>query len=226
MFWKRPKQLLEDLEEPVCHLTLILMRRSPQLSCTTSIHHMRMDIKPEQMWIWKIRSNFLGLTITSAGIYLKESKRAANCTIADPVNFIKLNYHLGRVNLLDKLVVGVADVYHSLSFIIFQHSTFMETYTEATQLEIKKILCYTPALTMLSQARPPSFWLTRELGAILCEKQNNRNVRPITYESGMLSTMERKYTLMENKALAIILCIITPPACHSSSSLHGMLKDS
>lgn len=53
------------------------------------------------------------------------------------------------------------------------------------------------------------------LGTGLCQKQDKSDVRAVTYESGMLSTMERESTLRQKTKLwhFYCLCIPLPPPC-------------
>ena len=152
------------------------------------------------------RLNFLGHIVDAQGVHADPEKTRAIGHFPTPTTVTELQRFMGMVNQLGKFVPGLADINAPLRQLLRKDSAWY--WDEAQQRAFQQVKEKLASPEILAHYNPNRQTViaadasSTGLGAVLLQKQDNGQRRPICYISRYLSEAERNYAVIEKEALA------------------------
>lgn len=149
---------------------------------------------------------FLGHVIDSSGIRPDPDKVMAIQKVRAPANVGDIRRFLGMVNQMSKFAPNLAEITQPLRELLIKENQWVwgEPQRRAFQL-VKEALTSTPVLALFDPNRETvvsadvsSFGL----GAVLLQKQQTGDFKPVAYISRSMTPTEQRYAQIEKEALA------------------------
>lgn len=188
-------------EEHQQHLRLVLDK----------LKEHRLIVNDEKSELFKEKVTFLGFDVDGEGIHTEEAKIK---TIKDwpiPNNKQQVRSFLGLTNYYRRFVRNYATIAKPLTDIQGENKTFEWNQEQQQSFQdLKKALTSAPVLS--SPQPDKDYYMFTDasdfaVGGVLCQKDENDNMKPIAYESHKLSPAEQNYAVHEKETLAIIYCL-------------------
>ncbi|KAK7884427.1 hypothetical protein WMY93_027550 [Mugilogobius chulae] len=213
-FQKRMSQLLEGLDGVVCQMDDILVYAETQthhdarlVAVLERLEKAGVTLKSEKCEFSKTSIKFLGQIIDSTGVKADPEKVKAVTNMEAPSDVRGVRRFLGMVNHLGKYLPHLAEKTQPLRDLL--SSKNMWCWGEAQQKafnmiksELSKppnLALYNPKAQTTVSADASSFGL----GAVLLQKQEDSNIKPVAFASRALTPTEQRYAQIEKEALAI-----------------------
>ena len=150
---------------------------------------------------------FMGETLTSQGLKVSDSKVRAILGAPRPTNKSELRSFLGLAQFCSKFIPRFATVTSPLWDLTKADAEWNWTSTEDDALsELKTLLTNSPVMAYHKQGAETRIVTDASpvgLGAILEQKQQDGEYRPIYYASRRLSPVEQRYSQFEREALGV-----------------------
>ena len=152
------------------------------------------------------RLKFLAHIVDVQGVHADPEKTRAIGHFPTPTTVTELQRFMGLVNQLGKLVCGLADINAPLKKLLRKDSAWY--WDEAQQRAFQQVKEKLASPEILAYYNPNHQTViaadasSTGLGAVLLQKQDNGQRRPICYISRSLSEAERNYAVNEKEALA------------------------
>ena len=214
-FQRRMSETMDSLEGTLCIMDDILIYGSNQEE-----HDARLTVALDRIQAANLTLNrdkckfsqesvsFLGQVIDASGIRQDPDKVKAIVNMEEPANRSELRRFLGMANQLGKFSSQLAEISKPLRNLLSvknewvwgpaQSQSFLAMKTELSSPD-KLLAHYDPqAETQVSADASPY-----GLGAVMTQKQENGEWRPVAYNSRALSDVERRYAQIEKEALAV-----------------------
>ena len=215
LFQKRMGKLLEGLEGVVCLIDDVLVVGADQKQhderltrVLERIESAGVTLNPEKCEFSKSSVRFLGHCIDKDGVRADPEKTAAICSMQPPRSVSELRRFMGMINQMGKFSPNIAEISKPLRELLSvkrawcwgpdQERSFNELKQELTKPTI--LALYNPKAKSKVSADASSFGL----GAVLLQKSENGEWRPVAYASRSLSETEIRYAQIEKEALAIV----------------------
>ena len=154
----------------------------------------------------KTSLTFLGHVVGRSGISPDPEKVKAITEFPQPTNTGDVRRYLGMVNHLAKFVPNLAETTQPLRELLVKNRLWTWTENQQTAFDkTKQLLTLSPVLTLFDpnletavSADASSFGL----GAVLKQKNSDREYKPVAYISRSLTPTEQSYAQIEKEALA------------------------
>ena len=214
-FQKWIQQVLEGSTGSLCQMDDILVHgksdehHDEHLEETLhKLQEANLTLNEEKCEFSKPSVEFLGSIVDSEGIRVNPKKVEAVTKMEAPKDQSELRRFLGMVNQLSKFQPQIAETTKPLRDLLSSknHWTWGDAQQQAFST-IKKSLCSTPILALYDpnlQTRLSADASSYGLGAVLMQKQDNNQWRPVAYASRALTPTEQRNAQIEKEALGII----------------------
>ena len=214
-FQRRMSETMDSLEGTLCIMDDILIYGSNQeehdarlTAALDRIQAANLTLNRDKCKFSQESVSFLGQVIDASGIRPDPDKVKAIVNMEEPANKSELRRFLGMANQLGKFSSQLAEISKPLRDLLSvknewvwgpaQIQSFLAMKTELSSPD-KPLARYDPlAETQVSADASPY-----GLGAVMTQKQENGEWRPVAYNSRALSDVERRYAQIEKEALAI-----------------------
>ena len=160
----------------------------------------------EKCEFFKSELTFLGHRIDTDGIKPDPDKTKAIVNMKAPTDVQELRRFLGMVNQLDKFSRKLAELSEPLRQLLRKNQTWQWTPLQDQSFNaIKKELSQSTSLALYNPLSPTKISADASsygLGAVLLQKNEERQWKPVAFASRTLSETERRYAQIEKEALA------------------------
>ena len=211
-FQRRMSDILSDLEGVVCMMDDVLVHGG-----TREEHNQRLDnvlqrmsdvgmtLNRQKCHFSQSQVKFLGQIINKDGIHPDNEKVQAIQEFKTPRNVGDIRRFLGMCNQLSKFAPNLADQTKPLRQLLNKRSQWVWEQPQRSALrEVKEILTTRPVLALFNQTRETIVSADASsygLGAVLLQRQQDGELKPISYISRSLTPTEQRYAQIEKEAL-------------------------
>ena len=213
-FQKRITQVLEGTDGALCQMDDILVygksvgEHNQHLEATLhKLQEANLTLNEEKCEFSKPSVEFLGTLIDSEGVHVSPKKVEAILKMKMPQDQTELRRFLGMVNQLSKFRPQIAELSKPLRDLLSSKSHWL--WSDAQQqafTALKESLTSTPTLAHYDASRQTklsSDASSHGLGAVLMQRQDDGEWRPVVYASRAMSPTEQRYAQIEKEALGI-----------------------
>src|SRR6266540_729090 len=174
----------------------------------TKLREANLMIKLKKCKFGQRKIKFLGHTIGTDGLRT-DPENIINCPV--PTDVTGVRKFIGLCNYYRKFIKDLSKLSKPLRQLLKKNIKFFWGPKEQETFEkLKRILTEAPVLLFLNFDKPFSLCtdaLLKGLGAVLEQKDENRNLRPVAYASRSLTPTEKNYHTIDLECLAIIWSI-------------------
>ena len=170
-----------------------------------------LKLKPSKCFLAKRTISYLGHTVSSEGIHVDPNKVAAVTSYPAPRNIKELRSFLGLTGYYRRFVRSYSIIAIPLYYLT--KSDVPSVWTEACETafqELKDRLVKAPVLAYPDFTKPFRVHTDASgfaVGAVLCQEQSDKTVRPIAYAGRSLNDSERNYGITEKECLAFVYAV-------------------
>ncbi len=213
-FQARMTEMLEGCSNVICHMDDILVwgkdREEHDKCLKVVLERIRdsgMTLNKEKCTFRTSKIKFLGHYIESGKVYIDPEKTAAIREIPAPKNRKELQSILGSVNFLVRHIPGRATLLAPLyDFLKADREFLWENAQKIAFDRLKKLLESPEVLAVYDVQRPTTISCDASsygIGAVLLQKDEDGNQRPVAYVSWTLTCSEKNFAQIEKEALSI-----------------------
>ena len=169
------------------------------------------SLNPKKSLFSLEEGKLLGHIISKDGIRIDPDRIQAIIQMPPPRNIKELQAFLGKINFLRRFIPNLAELSRSLNNMLKKDSKVKWTVEANQAFEgIKFALTQTPVLTNPQFDREFiifSFASQHTIAAVLLQKDDQGNEKPIAFFSKSLRDAPLKYQIMEKQAYALVKAI-------------------
>lgn len=198
-FQSRMTKLLEGLDGAVCLMDDILVHGKTQQEhddrlCAVfkTLENSGMTLNKDKCMFSCNKVKFLGQVISDEGVSCDPDKVAAILQMPEPTNVPELRRFLGMVNHLTKYTPNLAEMTQPLLELLSKKNEWCWNPPQQKAFtNVKQVLTESPILALFDPKRETMVSADASsygLGAVLMQKQEDRNLRPVAYTSRSMST--------------------------------------
>ena len=170
-----------------------------------------MRIRPEKCKWLRDSVIYLGHRVDKFGIHPTEERIEAMKRLKDPTNVKELRSFLGCINYYQKFIPNLQGDCASLHRLLQKGVRWCWTSEHSKMVErLKHTLTSTDTLVHYDPKLPLVLYTDASetgVGAVLCHRVSEGVDRPIAYSSRSLHSSEKKYSVIDREALAIISAV-------------------
>lgn len=231
IFQRTMCQLLGDQQGVICDMDDILVfgktkedHEKSLEEVLTKLKNAGLTLNAEKCEFRKTSIRFLGHIISPKGIAIDPEKVTAITKFPRPTSITELRRLLGMVNHVAKFAgSGLSDRIKPLRDLLKKEADWIWSSPQEEAFEyIKKQLSAAPILAHYSPDKPTCVSCDASsygLGAVLLQKQQDGEYKPVFYQSRSMTPTEQRYAQVEREALAVTW------ACEKFSEYITGLKD-
>ena len=212
-FQRRMSQLLDGLEGVVCQMDDILVYAATQeehdkrlYAVLQRLESAGLTLNTQKCEFAKQEVKFLGQIIDGNGVRADPDKVAAVTGMPAPTNVSEVRRFMGLVNHLGKYIPHLADKSRPIRELLNKNSAWSWGPQQGQAFsDIKRDLTTPPGLALYdatADTKVSADASSYGLGAVLLQRKDTADWRPIAYASRALSDTERRYAQVEKEALA------------------------
>ena len=213
LFQRKMEQILGLIEGVLIYLDDILVFASSQQEHDKRLAAVKAALKANYVTLNGKNSafsvtelTFLGHRVSASGVRPGEDKVKSLHEMADPENVSQLRSFLGLTTYLAKFVPNLADLLAPLTALLAGNWDWTPACTQAAAA-VRQHLATEPVLALFNPTLPTRVEVDASgtgLGAVLMQKHDGDEWRPMYYASRKLTGPETRYTTIEREALAIV----------------------
>ena len=212
VFHRMMSQMLSGIPGVICDIDDVLVSAANQNEHDQRMESVLQRLEEEGVTLnEKCKFNqteitFLGHIISKEGVQIDPAKTEAIQKMPKPQNVAELRRFLGLVNFVRKFSPGLADRSRPLRDLLKKDIqwTWDDAQEQAFQ-DIKQALSAPPVLAHYSTNLPTKVSADASsygLGAVLLQKKEGEEWRPVFYASRSMTATEQRYAQVEKEALA------------------------
>jgi len=173
-----------------------------------SLQNAKLQVKLSKCKFGRTKVNFLGHTVSKEGVKPNIEKVEAIMKMQPPIEIQGLQRFLGMTSYYRRFIKDYAKIAEPLNRLLKTGSIFKwDQYCQQAFETLKERLMTAPILVFPDFRKP--FKLITDasdfaLGAVLAQKNDKNQEQVISYASRTLQPPERKYTVTEKEALAVV----------------------
>ena len=210
-FQRKIGEILSGLKGIVCLLDDVLVYgETPQehderlIAALKRISKAGLTLSQEKCEFNKPSIKFLGQLVDGTGVKLDPDKFRAIVGIKPPENITELRRFLGMTNQLSKFSPHLADQTKPLRDLLSSKNLYVWGDDQDRAFNnIKETLSSSEILARYDAAQETADASSYGIGAVLRQRQQNGDLRPISYISRALTDTEQRYAQIEKEALGI-----------------------
>ena len=214
IFQKYMDEALSDIPGVVVQMDDILVEGSDCAehdarlkSVLDKLAELGLTLNLDKCIIAETKLEYLGQMVDGGTIRKDPSKVQAIHNISEPTNTTELRRFLGVVNQLMKFCPNLSDLTKPLRDLLKKDSVWQWGPEQAQAFEkLKQELTSDRVLSMYDPNRETVVTADASsygLGAVICQRQENGEMKPIAYASRSMTETECRYAQIEKEALAI-----------------------
>lgn len=212
VFQKRMSQILDGIEGVLINVDDILVHGRTIKEHDERLHQVlkrlikaKVTLNKDKCVFGTTRVKFLGHIIDSEGIHIE--RIVAIKGMGAPQNISELRNFMGSINYLSKFIPQLAKKAKPLNDLLSPKNAFIWGLAqEQTFQKLKNALSSTPILAWFHSARETVISADASaygFGAVLKQKQENGEYRPIAYASRTLTATQRNWAQIEKEGYAL-----------------------
>ena len=167
-----------------------------------------MKLNPSKFHFMMDEISYLGHTISSAGVAPTADKIKAMRDAKAPSNVNELQSFIGTANFLRRFIPHFATIMVPLYNLVKKSAEWQWEENEQNAFSrIKAALCSSEVLIHYSSEKDLILQTDASgigLGAVMFQKDESGELRPVAYGSRVLSSAEKNYSNIEREALALV----------------------
>ena len=212
-FQRRMNEILDNLPGVLCLMDDIIVYGKDQqehkqrlLATLQRLQTAGVTLNREKCQFGKTTLSFLGHIISADGVSPDPNKVKAIASMKTPTTTTELRRFLGMVNQLGKFTPEIAELSKPLRELLSKQSTWLWGPSQASAFQKLKAALTSP--TVLAWYDPSADTkLSADasaygLGAVLLQKVNGEEWKPVAYASRSMTETEMRYAQIEKEALA------------------------
>ena len=212
-FQRRMSEILADLDGVVCMIDDVLVYGDTQEEHDRRLEKVLQRMKEVGLTLNRDKCHFsqnqvkfLGQILNKDGVHPDNEKVEAIQKFRRPRNVGDVGRFLGMCNHLSKFAPHLSHTTKPLRELLRKGNHWVWGEPQQTAFrEVKEILTTSPVLSLFDPERETVVSADSSsfgLGAVLLQKQPNRELKPISYLSRSLTPTEQRYAQIEKEALA------------------------
>ena len=150
----------------------------------------------------------LGFQISKEGVQSNPEKVEAIRNLTPPRNIKGVRSFLGTVNYFRKLIKNYADIAAPLNILLKKNQKWKWGEDQQKSFdELKSALSNAPVLAFPNPNKPYALYTDASdlaLGAVLTQRDNNNNERPIAFISKAFTDAQKRWCTLERESFAIL----------------------
>ena len=173
-----------------------------------SLQNAKLQVKLSKCKFGRTKVNFLGHTVSKEGVKPNIEKVEAIMKMQPPIEIQGLQQFLGMTSYYRQFIKDYAKIAEPLNRLLKTGSIFKWDQHCQQAFETLKERLMTAPILVFPDFRKPFKLITDAsdfaLGAVLAQKNDKNQEQVISYASRTLQPPERKYTVTEKEALAVV----------------------
>ena len=167
----------------------------------------KMLLSPKKVELFKTKLNFLGVTLSEAGVSVCADKLDAVHKMLPPKNAKGVKTFLGMTGFFRKFIKNYAKIAAPLTSLLKKDAVFKWGNEQQVAWEaLKHELSVAP--TLMHPDVNKRFTLMTDsssyaIGSILLQKDDNGNLHPVSFASKVLTTAEQKWSIVQKELFSL-----------------------
>ena len=212
-FQRRMSEVLGDLEGVVCMMDDVLVHGRSQeehderlIKVLNRLQAEGLTLNQEKCKFSQSQVPFLGQVVNESGITPDPSKVAAIQNVRAPTGVGEVRRFLGTINQMSKFVPNLSDVTKPLRELLVKDNQWVWGPPQQKAFDqVKQMLTTAPILALFNPKLETTVAADASsygLGAVLLQKQEDGELKPVAYISRSMTPTEQRYAQIEKEALA------------------------
>lgn len=167
----------------------------------------KMLLSPKKVELFKTKLNFLGVTLSEAGVSVCADKLDAVCKMLPPKSAKGIKSFLGMTGFFRKFIKNYAKIAAPLTRLLKKEATFVWGEEQQTAWEALKH-ALTVAPTLIHPDVNKQFTLMTDsssyaIGSILCQRNDKGDLQPVAFASKVLTDAEQKWSIVQKELFSL-----------------------
>jgi len=214
-FQRRMSEILDDIPGVVCHVDDVLVSGKDQEEHNARLNLVLQKIQTAGLTLNKDKCQFscskivfLGHVIDADGISPDPHKTEAIRKLSTPTTVTELRRFMGMINQLNKFSPRIAEISQPLRELLKSNTAWVWTPNHGEALQKLKEEIASPRVlahyNLNAETKISADASSHGLGAVLLQRQDNYEWKPVAFASRSLNEIESRYAQIEKEALALV----------------------